>query len=257
MILYFLLLPDILSALTISVDIPHGPCRAAHPARHSSPGSQSPTAPGTSETPGVQGPGEAGAHREPPRPGHGPNRGAAAPGAALTGDEPHGPDPRPHEEAEPAAGRGAGGSGALPRRARARQGPLGAGTARPGPGHSLVAGAGGRPGLHLVQLVHVVLLRGQGAGWGGRGRRAARPGRSPGTFRMETLAMRSRGLIRSASMNRSFFPGSCRQAGMGGHPAAAPDYPPPGPRRYRPRRLPTPAPVRDPGPACPRTCSSR
>lgn len=37
MILYFLLLPDILSALTIFVDTPHRPCTAAHPARHSSP----------------------------------------------------------------------------------------------------------------------------------------------------------------------------------------------------------------------------
>lgn len=51
MILYFLLLPDILSALIISVETPHSPCTAAHPARHSSPRLPEPNHPGTSETP--------------------------------------------------------------------------------------------------------------------------------------------------------------------------------------------------------------
>lgn len=72
--------------------------------------------------------------------------------------------------------------------------------------------------------------------------------------------MRSRGLIRSASMNRSFFPGSCGQARMGRHPAAAPRRaapaatPTPDPQaqgQRRPRRLPAPAPVRDPCPGRP------
>ena len=37
------------------------------------------------------------------------------------------------------------------------------------------------------------------------------------TFRMETLAIRSKGLIRSASMNKSFFPGSWRRHSMLDH----------------------------------------
>lgn len=167
MILYFLLLPDILSALTISVDSPHSPCRAAHPARARSPQAQ--------RDPG------SGARREPLGPGH--SAGSRA-GAALTRDEPHGPDPRPHQETEPASQRERGA-------ARARccscpglltdpslQGPLTGSQPcpQPCPQHSLVAGAGARPRLHLVQLVHVVLLRGQARG--GRGRRRAGPARA-------------------------------------------------------------------------------
>ena len=38
-----------------------------------------------------------------------------------------------------------------------------------------------------------------------------------GTFRMETLAIRSKGLMRSASMNKSFFPGSWRRHSMLDH----------------------------------------
>lgn len=53
MILYFLLLPDILSALIISVETPQSPCTAAHPARHSSPQLPEHDHPGTSETPGA------------------------------------------------------------------------------------------------------------------------------------------------------------------------------------------------------------
>lgn len=47
-------------------------------------------------------------------------------------------------------------------------------------GHSLVAGAGGRPALHLVQLVHVVLLQGEaGAGQAAGSGRRAEPAAAP------------------------------------------------------------------------------
>ena len=42
-------------------------------------------------------------------------------------------------------------------------------------------------------------------------------GKGAGTFRMETLAIRSNGLMRSASMNKSFFPGSWRRHSILGY----------------------------------------
>lgn len=108
---------------------------------------------------------------------------------ALTSDVPHRPDPRPHEEAEPAmaeAVRGPlclcppcpGPSAALPRDHLVQQRQIQSRMRCLPPDlphilprrplcpsamvrDSLVAGAGGRPRLHLVQLVHLVLLQGE------------------------------------------------------------------------------------------------
>lgn len=219
MILYFRLLPDILSALMISADTAHRACPAAPRASPSSPGS--PLSPGRAR-------------------GHP----GGSPGAALTGDEAHAAEPRPHQETEPAG-----------RAERLRLGPVPARPARaPQPpqaltGHWLRAPAGSAPCTAWPRRAPAGTGRAwqqqpAGAGWAGSGAAPAHPG----TFRMDTLAMRSRGLIRSASMNRSFVPGSCGQGGMGQHPR----LPAPGPSRPPP-----PAPRRDPRPGRPRTCSSR
>lgn len=69
------------------------------------------------------------------------------------------------------------------------------------PGHSLVAGAGGRPGLHLVQLVHVVLLRGQGAGSA-----AAAGAAAPDPFEEKLIRVTGAGgAVVSFSFHRGFF----------------------------------------------------
>lgn len=322
-ILYFLLLPDILSALTISADKNHtGRAQAAlppEPSRLLQPQgtSQDPKhLRQREEIPGGQ-----------PSCTDSPSQALLAEAAQSSGPA-HGMQEAPHEEPQPEPRRGAGchpsaagdgqpapihwhspamnlmvlmrgrtrkqnlcARGARAPRARPFPAPLSQ-QPRPGPASrdrrppptssAPSPGWPGRPaarrraltgrwrrgpaGSPLCTACPRRAAAGRGRGWAGSGQGAAgTPGPGPGgTFRMETLAMRSRGLIRSASMNRSFFPGSCGQAGRGAGdtPAAArPSFSlpcryraPPGRHRapahagmtpIPPPRQP-PAPVRDP-----------